>query len=274
VESPPSGFVQNANSSPFATTTGPGNPRPGAEAAWAGVETHLTNRAQRLLELLGDDASITRAELEAIKLDVSYSRESAIARRFDELLSAPVPPGRPRLAGALELLRGWDLSAGRENRATALALASLSPDHRDRPFSGPLPELLDRVEAAALALEETYGRVGVPWGEVLRVRRGPLDLPLDGGPDLVRAIYSRDASDGRSVGVAGDSYVMLVEWSPAGVVRSRSISVYGSAVSRPDSPHYADQTPFFASGQLKPVWLDEAEIRAHLEREYRPGSPP
>jgi acyl-homoserine lactone acylase PvdQ len=134
--------------------------------------------------------------------------------------------------------------------------------------------LLDRVEAAALALEETYGRVDVPWGEVLRVRRGTLDLPLDGGPDLVRAIYSRDASDGRRVGVAGDSYVMLVEWSPAGVVRSRSISVYGSAVSRPDSSHYADQTPFFASGQLKPVWLDEAEIRAHLEREYRPGSPP
>jgi len=34
---------------------------------------------------------------------------------------------------------------------------------------------------------------------------------------------------------------------------------------------YADQSPLFARRQLKPVWFDEAEIRANLEREYRPG---
>jgi hypothetical protein len=32
--------------------------------------------------------------------------------------------------------------------------------------------------------------------------------------------------------------------------------------------------PLFAAGRLKPVWMDEAEIRAHLEREYRPGERP
>jgi len=37
------------------------------------------------------------------------------------------------------------------------------------------------------------------------------------------------------------------------------------------SPHYADQSQLFAEEQLKPVRLDEAEIRAHLERDYRPG---
>jgi hypothetical protein len=25
--------------------------------------------------------------------------------------------------------------------------------------------------------------------------------------------------------------------------------------------------------EMKPVWLDEAELRQHLEREYRPGRP-
>jgi acyl-homoserine lactone acylase PvdQ len=38
-----------------------------------------------------------------------------------------------------------------------------------------------------------------------------------------------------------------------------------------DSPHYADQAPMFVQRQLKPVWLSEAEIRAHLEQEHRPG---
>jgi penicillin amidase/acyl-homoserine-lactone acylase len=54
-------------------------------------------------------------------------------------------------------------------------------------------------------------------------------------------------------------------------VHSRSIHQYGSATLDESSAHYADQAPLYANRQLKPVWLDEAEIRAHLEREYRPG---
>jgi acyl-homoserine lactone acylase PvdQ len=53
-------------------------------------------------------------------------------------------------------------------------------------------------------------------------------------------------------------------------VHSRSIHQYGSATRDPASRHYADQAPLFADSRLKPVWLDEAEIRAHLEREYTP----
>jgi penicillin amidase/acyl-homoserine-lactone acylase len=273
VESPASGFVQNANSTPFRTTRGRGNPEPGAEAAWAGIETHLTNRARRLLARLGDDPAVSRAELEAIKLDVTYAPGSAIARRIEELAAVEPPPERPRLRRALRVLRSWNRRAGRESRAAALALLSLSPDHRDRPFDGPLPELLDRVEAAAERLERDFGRIDVAWGEVLRVRRGREDRALDGGPDLLRAVYARDAPDGRRVGEAGDSYVLLVEWSPTGELRSHSVSVYGSAVARPRSRHYADQTPLFAAGRLKRLWLDEQEIRAHLEREYQPGAP-
>ena len=54
-------------------------------------------------------------------------------------------------------------------------------------------------------------------------------------------------------------------------MRSRSIHQFGSATLDERSKHYADQAPLFAEQRLKPVWLDEAEIRAHLEREYRPG---
>jgi penicillin amidase/acyl-homoserine-lactone acylase len=273
VESPGSGFVQNANSTPFRTTRGGDNPQPGAEAAWAGIETHLTNRARRLLVRLGSDAAISREELEAIKLDVTYAPGSALAKRLDELAAVEPPAERPLLARALRRLRGWNRRAGRQSRAAALALLSLAPDHRDRPFDGPLPELLDRVEAVARRLERDFGRLDVPWGEVLRIRRGREDRALDGGPDLVRAVYARDAPDGRRVGVAGDSYVMFVEWSPDGAVRSRSVNVYGSAVARPRSRHYADQTPLFAAGRTKRLWLEEDEIRAHLEREYRPGAP-
>jgi penicillin amidase/acyl-homoserine-lactone acylase len=107
---------------------------------------------------------------------------------------------------------------------------------------------------------------------VHRLRRGDVDLPIGGGPDTLNAVYARPAGDGRLVGVAGDSYVLLVEWDREGRVRSRSVHQYGSATLDPRSPHYADQAPLFARRQLKPVWLDEDDIRAHLEREYRPGT--
>ena len=73
------------------------------------------------------------------------------------------------------------------------------------------------------------------------------------------------------MGVAGDSYVLIADWDKQGQVRSWSIHQYGTATLDAGSPHYADQAPLFAARRLKPVWLDEAEIRAHLEREYRPG---
>jgi len=105
---------------------------------------------------------------------------------------------------------------------------------------------------------------------VNRLRRGPVDLGLGGGPDVLRAVYTRKADDGRLVGVAGDSYVLLAEWDREGRVSSRSINPYGTAVNDARSPHYADQAPLFAAGRLKPVWMDEAQVRAHLEREYSP----
>jgi penicillin amidase/acyl-homoserine-lactone acylase len=46
---------------------------------------------------------------------------------------------------------------------------------------------------------------------------------------------------------------------------------FGSATLDPRSRHYADQVPIFLSEQTKQVFLDEAELRPHVERDYRPG---
>jgi penicillin amidase/acyl-homoserine-lactone acylase len=106
---------------------------------------------------------------------------------------------------------------------------------------------------------------------VNRLQRGTIDLPVGGGPDIVRAVYGNLLADGRLAGIAGDSYVMLVTWDRDGNVSSQSIHQFGSATLDGTSPHYSDQAPLFAEMRMKPVWLDEADIRAHLEREYRPG---
>jgi penicillin amidase/acyl-homoserine-lactone acylase len=94
---------------------------------------------------------------------------------------------------------------------------------------------------------------------------------MGGGPDLLHAVYGEQLDDGHLQGKQGDSLVILVTWDKNGDVHSRSIHQYGSATLDVDSPHYADQAPLFVQRQLKPVWLSEAEIRAHLGQEYRPG---
>jgi penicillin amidase/acyl-homoserine-lactone acylase len=270
VQDPASGFVQSCNSSPFETTSGPGNPRPEDYDPSLGIETQMTNRALRALELLGADASITREEFEAFKFDVAYSTRSATAARLRQLLAAP-QPSDARLREALGLLSGWELRADASDTRAALALLTLRPTDTNDGRRVATAELLRRLAAAARELRRRFGRLDVPLGEALRLRRGNLDLPLGGGPDLLRAVYARPAADGRLVGSAGDCYVLIAEWDPRGRLHARSVHVYGSATGDRRSPHHADQSTLFARMELKPLWLDEAEIRAHLEAEYRPG---
>jgi acyl-homoserine-lactone acylase len=269
VLNPPSGFVMTCNNTPFQSTTGPGNPDPAAYAATPGIERHVTNRSLRALELLGADSSITADEFAAMKWDVTYSEASEVAKGWRRLIAADAP-GDPLLGEALRVLRGWDRQARRGEPAAALALMTLEPQHRNEPLP-PTPVLLERLRTAARSLRGSFGSLTPPLTDLLRLRRGALDLGLDGGPDLLRAFYARPGKDGRWGVYAGDSYLMLVDWDEAGAVRSQSIHQFGSATTRPLSPHYADQAPLFAQHRLKPVWMDEAEVRAHLGREYAPG---
>jgi penicillin amidase/acyl-homoserine-lactone acylase len=262
--------VWNANSSPFEVTIGADNPDPARYPEDLGIERFPTNRSRRLFELLADDAAISREEFDRVKFDLAYSRRSHLARRVDTIVSGP-PPEAPALRDAVQALARWDLRANPENVHAALALLALRPRHDDRFPPADRGDLLRALEKAAELLRRHYGRTDVPWGEVLRLRRGGIDLALGGGPDLLRAVYSREEKDGRRAGIAGDSYILHVEWDTEGRVRSRSIHPFGSATLDARSPHYADQAPLFARGEWKTVWLEEAELRAHLKREYRPG---
>ncbi|MDX1687174.1 MAG: acylase [Candidatus Promineifilaceae bacterium] len=268
VLNPESGFVQNANSTPFRTTTGHDNPDPAAYSPTLGIDGRMSNRALRALELFGGDPSITEEEFHRYKYDMVYAGDSEMAHFIERLLDAPLH-GDADLQAGRELLEGWDRRVDPNNRAAALAVLTAQPLDADPQAT--TDEIVSAYADAANWLLEHHGRLDVPWREVNHLQRGELDIGLGGGPDVLHAIYGERADDGHLHGYAGDSYVMLVTWDADGRVHSRSIHQYGSATARPESPHYADQAPLFAQRQLKPVWFDEADIRAHLEREYRPG---
>ena len=84
-------------------------------------------------------------------------------------------------------------------------------------------------------------------------------------------MYTRtDEESGKLINVAGDSYIMFVEWNTEGEVSSSSVHSFGSATLDSDSPHYADQSPLFAEPREKPVRLELEDLLEHATRDYSP----
>jgi penicillin amidase/acyl-homoserine-lactone acylase len=278
VLNPPSGFVISCNNTPFNTTTGEGNPKPEDFSKTLGIETHMTNRSLRALELFGADKSITSETFYSYKYDVAYSKESDVAKAVRDLSEAP-PSEDPIIQEGTEIIRKWDLRTNPENTAAAIALIAIQPDPDGGHRGGDVSHMRENIRKYGPVLKEKHGRMDVPWGEVNRLIRGNVDVPVGGGPDVLRGLYSlfeRNGAlygfeDGTVEGKGGDSYILLASWDKEGKVSSQSIHQFGSATQDVNSPHYSDQAPVFARQEMKPVWMDEEEIRKHLEREYRPG---
>jgi penicillin amidase/acyl-homoserine-lactone acylase len=178
--------------------------------------------------------------------------------------------GDEDLKAAQGLLRRWDRKTDVNNRGTALAvlmgMKAIMSENNPTPLA--LPAAL---RAAIDDLKTHFGRIDPEWGEVNRIRRGKLDLPIDGGPDVYRAVYGVPQSDGTLTAAGGDTFIMFITWSKNGQLSSQSVHQFGSATLDASSRHYADQTRLFVAMKTKPVLFTEAELKDHVEADYRPG---
>lgn len=267
---PASGFLINANNSPFQAAGAGSEIKPGDWSPLLGIETDTTNRGTRSLELMGADPSISAEDLYRIKFDSGVSQYSYLYAWYKELMAID-PKGDKLLTDARELLTHWDWNWDGKGPADSLAFSILRVPNRWHYERKAKPDPRVVLAEAAGYLKQHFGKLDVPLGDFIRLQQGKVDLPLDGGPDALRASTSYDElPDGRLAIKHGDSFVMFVTWDKAGKVRSESIQPFGSASTRPDSPHYTDQAQLFVQHKLKPVWFDPAELKANAERSYRP----
>ena len=291
VLNPPSGWMQNTNSSPFFTTTANANPKRADFPKYIGL--HAENwRSIASRDILARDGKLTFEQWAALAFDTYFH---AADREL------------PLLADDLRRVRGFDPARAQGVEAMSDSLAKW--DRRGAASSVPATWFTlwaERVAARSragdtafgfrvAALEEVrdrlvrdFGRATVPLGDLQRQQRRAerqgettfsddrpsLPLPT-ANANLVGSIFTvgveQPQGAKRRYATSGSAYVAVVEFGPK--IRALTITPYGQS-GDPASPHYADQMPLFAQGRFKPAWFTIEEIKANLEREYRPGGEP
>ena len=288
---PPSGWMENSNSSPFRMTDR-GNIDENRFPRYMVPEWTAQNaRSQAAHRLLRNATRISLEDLARMAFDTRASRaDTLLPRLFAAFEESRDEPLRARVGPAVEELERWDRVATTSSVATTLfyVYSSVLTSEDRRPV--PVANHLNALATALDSLNARWGSWRVPWGEITRLQRIdefgsasgviPFDdsapsLPvaaLDGRLGAIFTMYPASfAGKKRLYGTAGASYVSVVEFGPR--VRSLAVHTFGAS-GDPRSPHFFDQAPLFARGEMRPVWFTREEILANLERSYRPGELP
>jgi acyl-homoserine-lactone acylase len=296
---PPSGYLQNCNSTPFLATD-EGNPSIGDFPAYMCEDRNDDKRR----------AKVSRMLLRNMR-DVTFDQWKKAA--FDTTLYWPLT-NLPRLAVEhkalvesdsalaekskpyLDHLLNWDCRCSFESTQTPLCAmwytelygAGYPVETLKAEFVAQPSKKFEALVAAAGKLKAVYGDWKVPWGEISRMQRhanyadaklipfsdDKPSLPCAGAPGPLGVVFNTyyappNAQHKKQYGVVGHSFVGVYEFGDK--VQAATILQFGQS-SNPDSPHFMDQAQLYSKQQFKPAWYDWSDVLAHAKASYHPGS--
>lgn len=275
---PETGFVQNANDAPWTATYPlmlnsedyPAYMSPKPE------ELPASFRAQRAINLIKDDDSISFEELVDYKLDTGME----VAERFlDDLLAAVEQYPDPVAVEAAAVLRNWDGETNTDSKGAVLFarwIDKLGNDMYTVPWSIENPVttpdgLKDPEKAVAILVEAAdeidiaYGSMDVAWGNVNRFRVGKIEFPGNGGNHdygVFRTMYFKAPKE-RNINYAfhGDTYVAVVEFGDN--VRAKVLLSYGNS-TQTGNRFMGDQLEMLSENQLRDAFLSKEVVLNNL----------
>jgi len=260
---PNSGWIVSANQDPFRASSLKDNLKRSDFSKTLGIETKMTNRAYRVIEIFDNDKKFTEQDLLDAKFDNEYSKESRSIKYLQNVLAQEYEDQEFQEAQAV--LNAWDLKTDNDNRSAALGVCILSEEWRAFMNRIDAPSSKEMFKKCIDELNDAFGRVDPLWSEVNMLIRGDLSLPIQGGPDTLRAVYGRPQDDGILKAVAGDGLVVSLSWDSDGNQESQSIHQYGSATQDSSSKHYDDQVQLFVDEKMKPTFFDKLELEKNTE---------
>ena len=255
IKNPSSGYLFSTNQNPFFVTEIEDNLDEDKFTHTFGFQTRTTNRAYRAYELLTRDNNISYDEINSIKHDNKFSYNSRQYAFMENIFNLDFSEDE-KLQAAQKFLKEWDLGTNFGNEHAAFGVCILSPEWLAEIKRESQPNPKEIFSNCVDEMLENFGSLNIPWEEVNFLDRGNKMIPIQGGPDVLRAVYAPRSDDGILKAVAGDGLYIYVVWDKDKKQFSESIHQYGSATMDTRSKHYDDQMQLYADEKLKNTFFD------------------
>ena len=276
---PKSGFIYNANHSPFKSTSADENPNEKDYSERMGYETYDNNRSTRLIELIESYDKVSYDDFKDIKYDNSFPSKFSYNFMDINLIDEIQLDTNQELFEIVNEIQNWNRKTDINSIGAGLygvlyyhliynyadQIRKLSSE--DKPVSKEI--ILSAVSDIKPYLIEHFGKVKITLGEFQKLVRGDKELPIWGLPDVITAMSSRPYKDGKHKVFAGESYIGLVRFTDEGPVMESIIS-FGNS-DDPSSDHYTDQMEMYSKFQTKKMTFDKEEIYSNAKSIYNPN---
>jgi len=273
VVKPKSGFVYNANHSPFKSSSEADNPIAENFAKEMNFETYDNNRSTRLLKLLEEEERIDYKRFKRIKYD--HQLPTPLQYNYMDLnpLFDMKIADYPEVGTLLTDIQNWDRITNPTSYgagAYASLYYQLTPFYyqlgKDRVFTK--EALYEALKITKDHLKTYFNAERIQLGEFQKLVRGNKELPIYGLPDVVTAMKGQPYKDGKIKITHGESYIGLVRFTPTKTYFESVISFGNSR--RPESPHYTDQMELYSNFETKTMSFDRSDVMKTAKRVYAP----
>lgn len=279
---PKCGWVFNCNNSSLELTAKDENPKLEDFNPDMGWNYEETSRSLRFYELMEDvyPDKINFDEFFTIKYDNQWPKHMAFLRKYDidDFFTLNADSFPEKIREGIKIISHWNKKADLENTDCAFVFDCLyniynnSGGNKEQLFQTDVKAKKDfygtQIEKSMTTFMRVFGTLSPPLSDYQLLQRGDKKVPIDGGPDMLRAVYSHQQSDGRVKPWVGDSYIQLVKFTKNGP-EIQSINVYGAS-NKANSMHYTDQMQDFCDHKLKKMSLNKQEVYRHAAQIYHP----
>lgn len=277
-ENPDCGYLFNTNNSPFRSSPAGCTDDSCRLPEWADERPGDNNRAERFKELISTKEKFSLADIKDIKFDVALSTKGTFVKSFEPLFNLDVKK-YPDLAEAITILKAWNRKGDIDQVGPTIfgAVLRVAFDRRhcgDECFVSGIniteQELVELLRSGCDTLRAQWGTINVPWGDVNRLVRGKLNVPLRGFPDVLSPSYPfREPGSKYYSAKYGDTYTMFASFGKNGVEKLQALQPLGNS-NKPDSKHYTDQAELFGKLQMRELSLKKEDVFKKAELIYHP----
>ncbi len=303
VYNPPTGFIQNCNSTPF-TVSGGSSPQRHNYFPYMAPDGE-NFRGVNAARLLAGNSAFTVDKMIAIGYNRQLAAFEILTPALINAFEKNIHPGDSLfalLAEPIAELKKWDYSMNENAVATLLAIewaerlpATLRKVYiedgeksqveftKDFAATASANDLLQPLVTVIKDLKAKYGTWKITWGTVNRYQRISSDIkqqyndkeesfPIGFASAIWGALpsYVSKYFNGstKRYGVSGNSFICAVEFGKK--IKAKSLLAGGNS-GNIKSKHFNDQLTMYCTGQFKDVLFYKEDVLKYKEKEYHPG---